>query len=71
MTSTHETIDQLLARMRLLEKDHSPEGWPAVQMKDVTALCDEIERLKYCNSSYAKAMLLLSLSILCLLWNLV
>ena len=46
MTSTHETIDQLLARMRLLEKDHSPEGWPAVQMKDVTALCDEIERLR-------------------------
>ena len=71
MASTRETIDQLLARMRLLEKDHLPEGWPAVQMKDVTALCDEIERLKHCNSSYAKATLLLSLSILCLLWNLV
>lgn len=34
------------AFMRLLEKDHKPEGWPAVQMREITALCDEIERLR-------------------------
>lgn len=45
MTS-REMINELLARMRLLETDHAPEGWPAVQMKDITALCDEIERLQ-------------------------
>ena len=71
MTSTRETLDELLARMRLLEIDHEPEGWPAVQMREITALCDEIDRLEYCKSSYVKATLLLSLSILCLLWNLV
>lgn len=38
--------DELLSRMRLLEKYHRPEGWPAVQMLEVTALCDEIDRLR-------------------------
>ena len=36
---------KLTEKMRLLEADHSPDGWPAVQMRDVTALVDEIERL--------------------------
>lgn len=36
----------LLARMRLLEVDHEPDGWPAVRMRDISALCDEIERLQ-------------------------
>lgn len=36
-------ISELIQRMRLLEKDHGPDGWPAVQMKEITALCDEIE----------------------------
>jgi hypothetical protein len=38
--------DDLLARMRVLEIDHDPDGWPAVKMRDVSALCDEIERLR-------------------------
>lgn len=39
-------IDSLLERMRLLESDHPPDGWPAVRMRDVSALCDEIDRLR-------------------------
>ena len=35
----------LLGRMRLLAVDHQPDGWPAVRMSDVTALCDELERI--------------------------
>lgn len=38
-------LDDLLRRMRVLAVDHEPDGWPAVQMRDITALCDEVERL--------------------------
>ena len=31
-------------RMRLLEQDHGPDDWPAVQMRDITALCDAAMR---------------------------
>lgn len=41
-----DTIDNVIARMTLLREDHDPEGWPAVQMSDITALCDEIARLR-------------------------
>lgn len=37
---------ELINRMRLLEEDHEPEGWPAVQMKDISALCDAVEHLE-------------------------
>jgi hypothetical protein len=37
-------VEELLNRMRLLEVDHEPDGWPAVRMRDITALVDEIER---------------------------
>jgi len=40
-----DPVDALVMRCRELEIDHAPEGWPAIQMRDVTALCDEIERL--------------------------
>jgi hypothetical protein len=39
-----EHLNDLIERMRALETDHSPDGWPAVQMRDITALCDEIDR---------------------------
>ena len=35
----------LVERLRLLEADHEPDGWPAVQLRDITALCSEIDRL--------------------------
>ncbi|MFA7290922.1 MAG: hypothetical protein WC023_01615 [Rhodocyclaceae bacterium] len=36
----------LVAEMRGFEIDHEPEGWPAVKMRQISALCDEIERLR-------------------------
>jgi len=36
----------LVKRMRVLEVDHGPDGWPAVQMRDISALCDEVDRLR-------------------------
>lgn len=35
-----------LETLRSLEADHAPDGWPAVQMKQISALCDEVERLR-------------------------
>lgn len=40
-----EKISNLIAKCRIMEHDHYPYGWPAIQMIDVTMLCDEIERL--------------------------
>ena len=33
-------------RLRRLEADHAPDGWPAVQMRDITAVLDELEALR-------------------------
>lgn len=35
-------LSELLGRMRTLVADHAPDGWPAVRMRDLTALCDAI-----------------------------
>ena len=37
-------MSDLINRMRLLELDHPPEGWPAVQTRDISALCDALEQ---------------------------
>lgn len=36
---------ELIARLRSFETDHKPEGWPAIQMRDVSALLDAIDAL--------------------------
>lgn len=36
-------IDDTIRRMQLLAIDHEPDGWPAVQMRDITALLDDID----------------------------
>ena len=36
-------IDDVILRMRLLAEEHAPDGWPAVQMRDITALLNDIE----------------------------
>jgi len=41
-TPSHDLVE----RMRVLEVDHGPDGWPAVQMRDISALCDEVDRLR-------------------------
>jgi hypothetical protein len=37
---------KIVEKIRLLEIDHGPDGWPAVRMQDVSALCDEVDRLR-------------------------
>lgn len=39
-------IDDLLKFVESLATDHKPDGWPAIQMQEVTALADEVKRLR-------------------------
>jgi FtsZ-binding cell division protein ZapB len=41
-----DEMDHVIATCRVMAEDHQPDGWPAVQMKTITALCDEVERLQ-------------------------
>ncbi len=36
----------IVEQMRGMSADHGPDGWPAVQMRDISALCAEITRLR-------------------------
>ena len=36
---------ELIERMRGFEIDHEPNGWPAIQMRDISAMCGVIESL--------------------------
>lgn len=42
-----ETIEQLMERLKEMQADHNPNGWPAVRMREITALCEHAERLAY------------------------
>lgn len=44
-----EPIESLIDRLRLLEMDHEPNGWPAVRMRDITALMDEVKKVRAAN----------------------
>lgn len=33
----------IVSKMRALEADHTPDGWPAVQMCEISVLCNMIE----------------------------
>lgn len=35
--------EDLIERLRVLEQDHEPDGWPAVRMRDITALLNALE----------------------------
>lgn len=39
-------ISEVIKMTRTLEKDHNPYGWPAVRMREMTALADEVEKLQ-------------------------
>jgi uncharacterized small protein (DUF1192 family) len=39
-------MNTLIERVRMLEKDHSPDGWPSIQMRDVSNLASTIEALQ-------------------------
>ena len=43
----------IVARLSGMAADHGPDGWPAVQMRDITALCNEVTRLRRWNSTHA------------------
>lgn len=47
---------ELLSRMKLLSKDHSPDGYPAVQMRDVSRLVEIVERSQLLVDAAEKAM---------------
>jgi len=36
----------LIMKMRILQEDHEPDGWPAVQMKEITNLCNYTNELE-------------------------
>lgn len=38
-------ITDLIKQIQQLDKDHEPDGWPAIRMKDLTILADEIVSL--------------------------
>lgn len=39
-------MKDIVAEMRGFEIDHDPDGWPGIRMRQVSALCNEIERLR-------------------------
>lgn len=41
-----ETAQQRTERLRSFQTDHEPDGWPAVRMRDITALLDHIDELQ-------------------------
>lgn len=38
-------IDLLIQSFRVLEKDHLPDGYPPIQMREVSMLCDAVEKV--------------------------
>ena len=36
----------IVARLSGMSADHGPDGWPAVRMRDITLLCEEVTRLR-------------------------
>jgi hypothetical protein len=46
-------VQQLVMRCRDFEIDHEPDGWPAIQMREVSALCDALDAPKWENGEPA------------------
>ena len=36
---------ELIERLRSFEIDHAPDGWPAIRMRDISAMCDAVESM--------------------------
>jgi hypothetical protein len=45
-TKQPEALTELHDYLRSLETDHSPDGWPAVRMRDITALLDDLDNAR-------------------------
>lgn len=52
-----DPIASVIQRLRLLEQDHDPDGWPAVQMRDITALLDHFGQTREALRSIAEGYL--------------
>ena len=39
-------IQEIIAKVRLMEIDHDPDGWTAIPLREVSALVDAIEELQ-------------------------
>jgi hypothetical protein len=42
----HITISDVLKRVHTLEADHGPDGWPAIQMRDLIVLRGAVMELR-------------------------
>ena len=40
-----DDYEELIEWLRGFEIDHSPDGWPAIRMREISAMCDAIESL--------------------------
>ena len=60
-TQQPEALAELRERLRSFEADHTPDGWPAVRMRDITALLDDLDNARSDNQvlrlGYAAARL--------------
>ena len=45
-TQQPEALAELRERLRSFEADHTPDGWPAVRMRDITALLDDLDNAR-------------------------
>ena len=36
-------LEPIVGRLRMLEIDHEPDGWPAVQMRDITRILNALD----------------------------
>ena len=41
----YQELIEPLEWLRGFEIDHSPDGWPAIRMREISAMCDAIESL--------------------------
>lgn len=53
MSNNSQQQAGLIERLRLMELDHEPDSWPAIQMCDVSALLNELERRNYAGKMVA------------------
>ena len=40
-----DDYQELIERLRGFEIDHSPDGWPAIRMREISAMCNAVESL--------------------------
>ena len=49
-------ISEIIEHCKSMVFVYGTNGWPAIRMGTVTALCDEVERLKSLNGAYVQTL---------------